>query len=70
MVAPVTFSIKQLNRMIQKTQIETAQKVDRKPKRRNKEKDNEENRQAQREKDGLSQSTSVGQNGKKVDLLL
>ena len=70
MVAPVPFSIKQLNRMIQKTQIETAQKVGRKPKRRNEEKDNEKNRQAQREKDRLSQSTSVGQNGKKVDLLL
>ena len=77
MVAPVPFSIKQLNRMIQKTKITTAQKVDRKPNPkdrkpnpRNEEKYNEKNRQAQREKDGLSQSTSVGQNGKKVDLLL
>ena len=34
------------------------------------EKYNEKNRQAQREKDRLSQSTSVGQNSKKVDLLL
>ena len=56
--------------MIQKTQIETAQKVDRKPKRRNEEKDNEKNRQADREKDWLSQNTSVGKNAKKVDLLL
>jgi hypothetical protein len=70
MVAPVPFSIQQLDRLIQKKQIATAKKVDRKPNPRNEEKYYEKNRQAQREKDRLSQSTSVGQNGKKVDLLL
>ncbi len=45
-------------------------KVDRKPNPRNEEKYNEKNKQAQREKDRLSQNTSVGQNGTKVDLLL
>ena len=70
MVAPVPFSIQQLDRLIQKKQIATAKKVDRKPNPRDEEKYNEKNRQAQREKDRLSQSTSVGQNGKKVDLLL
>ena len=70
MVAPVPLSIQQLDRLIQKKQITTAKKVARKPNPRNEEKDNEKNRQAQREKDRLSQSTSVGQNGKKVDLLL
>ena len=70
MVAPVPFSIQQLDRLIQKKQIATAKKVVRKPNPRNEEKYNEKNRQAQREKDRLSQSTSVGQNGKKVDLLL
>ena len=65
MVAPVPFSIPPI-----KVQIAAVRKVDRKPNPRNEEKDNEKNRQAQREKDRLSQSTSVGQNGKKVDLLL
>ena len=65
MVAPVPFSIPPI-----KVQIATVRKVDRKPNPRNEEKYNEKNRQAQREKDRLSQSTSVGQNGKKVDLLL
>ena len=70
MVAPVPFSIQQLDRLIQKKQIAIAKKVVRKPNPRNEEKNNEKNRQAQREKDRLSQSISVGQNGKKVDLLL
>ena len=70
MVAPVPLSIQQLDRLIQKKQITTAKKVARKPNPRDEEKYNENNRQAQREKDRLSQSTSVGQNGKKVDLLL
>ena len=70
MVAPVPFSIHQLDRLIQQKQTATAKKVARKPNPRNEEKYNEKNRQAQREKDRLSQSTSVGQNGKKVDLLL
>ena len=65
MVVPVPFSIPPI-----KVQIATVRKVDRKPNPRNEEKNNEKNRQAQREKDRLSQSTSVGQNGKKVDLLL
>ena len=65
MVEPVPFSIPPI-----KVEIGTVRKVDRKPNPRNEEKDNEKNRQAQREKDRLSQSTSVGQNGKKVDLLL
>ena len=65
MVEPIPFSIPPI-----KVQIATVRKVDRKPNPRNEEKYNEKNRQAQREKDRLSQSTSVGQNGKKVDLLL
>ena len=65
MVAPVPFSIPPI-----KIQIGTVRKVDRKPNPRNEEKYNEKNRQAHREEDRLSQSTSVGQNGKKVDLLL
>ena len=65
MVAPIPFSIPPI-----KVQIGTVRKVDRKPNPRNEEKYNEKNRQSQREKDQLSQSTSVGQNGKKVDLLL
>ena len=71
MVAPVPFSIQQLDRLIQKKQIATAKKVDRKPNPRNEEKNNEKNRQAQSFQEILlSQSTSDGQNGKKVDLLL
>ena len=70
MVAPVPFSIHQLDRLIQKKQMATAKKVDRKPNPRDEEKYNEKNRQAQREKDWLSQNTSVGKNAKKVDLLL
>ena len=70
MVAPVPFSIQQLDRLIQRNKMAIAKKVARKPNPRNEEKYNEKNRQAQREKDRLSQSTSVGQNGKKVDLLL
>ena len=70
MVAQVPFSIHQLDRLIQKNKMAIAKKVARKPNPRNEEKYNEKNRQAQREKDRLSQSTSVGQNGKKVDLLL
>ena len=70
MVAPVPFSIHQLDRLIQKNKTVVAKKVARKAKPRDEEKYNEKNRQAQREKDRLSQSTSVGQNGKKVDLLL
>ena len=70
MVAPIPFSIHQLDRLIQKNKTVVAKKVARKPNPRNEEKYNERNRQAQREKDRLSQSTSVGQNGKKVDLLL
>ena len=70
MVAPVPFSIQQLDRLIQKNKTVIAKKVNRKPNPRDEEKYNEKNRQAQREKDRLSQSTSVGQNGKKVDLLL
>ena len=65
MVAPIPFSIPQL-----KVQIGTVRKVDRKPNPRNEEKYNEKNRQAHREKDWLSQNTSVGKNAKKVDLLL
>ena len=65
MVEPVPFSIPQL-----KVEIATVRKVVRKPNPRNEEKYNEKNRQAQREKDRLSQSTSVGQSGKKLDLLL
>ena len=65
MVAPIPFSIPPI-----KVQIATVRKVDRKPNPRNEKKYNEKNRQAQREKDRLSQNTSVGQNGKKVDLLL
>ena len=60
MVAPVPFSIQQLDRLIKNKKNVIVKKVAR----------NEKNRQAQREKDQLSQSTSVGQNGKKVDLLL
>ena len=70
MVAPVPFSIHQLDRLIQKKQMATAKKVARKPNPRNEEKYNENNRQARREKDWLSQNTSADQNGKKVDLLL
>ena len=48
-----------------------AKKVARKANPRNEEKYNEKNRQAQSFQEILlSQSTSVGQNGKKVDLLL
>ena len=65
MVEPIPFSIPPI-----KVQIATVRKVDRKPNPRDEEKYNEKNRQAQREKDRLSHSTSVGQNGKKVDLLL
>ena len=65
MVEPIPFSIPPI-----KVQIATLRKVDRKPNPRVEEKYNEKNRQAQREKDRLSQSTSDGQNGKKVDLLL
>ena len=70
MVAPVPFSIQQLDRLIKNKKNVIAKKVARKANPRNEEKYNERNRQAQREKDRLSQSTSVGQNGKKVDLLL
>ena len=65
MVAPIPFSIPPI-----KAQIAAVRKVDRKPNPRNEEKYNEKNRQAQREKDWLSQNTSVGKNAKKVDLLL
>ena len=65
MVEPIPFSIPPI-----KVQIATVRKVDRKPNPKNEEKYNERNRQTQREKDRLSQSTSGGQNGKKVDLLL
>ncbi|HIA82272.1 MAG TPA: hypothetical protein EYO02_09255 [Rhodospirillales bacterium] len=70
MVAPVPFSIHQLDRLIQKNKTVVAKKVARKAKPRDEEKYNEKNRQAQREKDWLSQNTSVGKNTKKVDLLL
>ena len=70
MVAPAPFSIKQLDRLIQQKQTATAKKVARKPNPRDEEKYNEKNRQAHREKDWLSQNTSVGKNAKKVDLLL
>ena len=70
MVAPVPFSIHQLDRLIQKKQMATAKKVARKPNPRDEEKYNEKNRQAQRETDWLSQNTPVGKNAKKVDLLL
>ena len=70
MVAPVPFSIHQLDRLIQKNKTGVAKKVARKAKPRDEEKYNEKNRQAQREKDWLSQNTSVGKNTKKVDLLL
>ena len=59
MVAPVPFSIQQLERLIKNKKNVIVKKVAR----------NEKNRQAHREEDLLSQSTSVGQNGKKVDLL-
>ena len=65
MVEPVPFSIPPI-----KVEIATVRKVDRKPNPRNEEKYDEKNRQAQREKDRPSKSTSVGQNSKKVDLLL
>ena len=47
MVAPVPFSIHQLDRLIQKKQMATAKKVARKPNPRDEEKYNEKNRQAQ-----------------------
>ena len=65
MVEPVPFSIPPI-----KVEIATVRKVDRKPNPRNEEKYDEKNRQAQRENDRPSKSTSVGQNSKKVDLLL
>ena len=64
------FSVKQLDRLIQQKQTATAKKVARKPNPRDEEKYNQNNRQAHREEDRLSQNTSVGQNSKKVDLLL
>ena len=70
MVTPVPLSIHQLDRLIKKNKTVIAKKVARKPNPRNEEKDNEKNRQAHREKDWLSQNTSVGKNAKKVDLLL
>ena len=70
MVAPVPFSIQQLDRLIQRKQMATAKKVARKPNPRDEEKYNQNNRQAHRETDRLSQNTSVGKNAKKVDLLL
>ena len=66
MVEPIPFSIPPI-----KVQIATVRKVDRKPNPRDEEKYNEKNRQAQSFQEILlSQSTSDGQNGKKVDLLL
>ena len=65
MVAPIPFSIPPI-----KVQIAAMRKVDRKPNPRDEEKYNQNNRQAHREKDWLSQNTSVGKNAKKVDLLL
>ena len=65
MVAPIPFSIPPI-----KVQIGTVRKVNRKPNPRDEEKYNQNNRQAHREKDWLSQNTSVGKNAKKVDLLL
>ena len=66
MVAPIPFSIPPI-----KAQIAAVRKVVRKPNPRNEEKNNEKNRQAQSFQEILlSQSTSDGQNGKKVDLLL
>ena len=70
MVAPVPFSIHQLDRLIQKNKTAAVRKVNRKPNPRDEEKYNQNNRQAHREKDWLSQNTSVGKNAKKVDLLL
>ena len=60
------FSVKQLDRLIQQKQAGLAKKVARKASSRNEEKSNEKKRQ----EDRLSQSTSVGQNSKKLDLLL
>ena len=62
------FSVKQLDRMIQQKQAGLAKKVARKANSRNEEKSNKKNRQAHRE--DFSQSISVGQNSKKLDLLL
>ena len=70
MVAPVPFSIHQLDRLIQKNKKIIAKKVGRKPNPRDEEKYNQNNRQAHRETDRLSQNTPVGKNAKKVDLLL
>ena len=70
MVAPVPFSIHQLDRLIQKNKTVVAKKVARKPNPRDEEKYNQNNRQAHRETDWLSQNTPVGKNAKKVDLLL
>ena len=64
------FSVKQLDRLIQQKQAGLAKKVARKADSRNEGKSNEKNGQAHREEDRLSQGTSVGKNGKKVDLLL
>ena len=60
------FSVKQLDRLIQQKQAGLAKKVARKANSSNEEKSNEKNRQ----EDRLPQSTSVGQNSKKLDLLL
>ena len=60
------FTVKQLDRLIQQKQAGLAKKVARKANTRNEENSNEKNRQ----EDRLSQSTSVGQNSKKLDLLL
>ena len=65
MVEPVPLSIPPI-----KVEIGTVRKVARKPNPRDEEKYNQNNRQAHREKDWLSQNTSVGKNAKKVDLLL
>ena len=62
MVAPVPFSIQQLDRLIKNKKNVIVKKVARN------EKYNEKNRQAHREEDRLSQSTSVGPKGKKVDV--
>ena len=68
MVAPVPFSMQQLDRLIKNKTNVIAKKVARKANPRNEEKYNEKNRQAHREEDRLSQSTSVGPKGKKVDV--
>ena len=62
MVASIPFS------MPPQVQIAAVKKVDRKPNPRDEEKYNQNNRQAHRETDWLSQNDPASKNAKKVDL--